>query len=160
VIAAVFASAMGSLSAAMNALATAYTRDFRQGYFHGATTNKASLHAARGSTLVFAALLAAVACGTATFVVYNPDARIIPIVLGIFGYSYGAILGVFLLGMLTKRGTDRGNLIAMGASIVIVLVASGLPGIHYPAWFPLIAFPWRILLGTSLTVAIGLCFRD
>jgi Na+/proline symporter len=81
-------------------------------------------------------------------------------VLGIFGYSYGAILGLFLLGILTKRrGSDRGNLAAMAASILVVLVASGIPGLHYPEWFPLIAFPWRILLGTLVTFSIGACFR-
>ena len=31
------------------------------------------------------------------------NARIIPIVLGIFGYTYGSLLGVFLVGLLTKR---------------------------------------------------------
>ena len=37
--------------------------------------------------------------------------RIIPIILGIFGYTYGSLLGVFFVGMLTKtRGNDTGNL--------------------------------------------------
>jgi hypothetical protein len=31
------------------------------------------------------------------------EGAIIPIVLGIFGYTYGSLLGVFLCGMFTKR---------------------------------------------------------
>jgi Na+/proline symporter len=49
-------------------------------------------------------------------------------VLGIFGYTYGSLLGIFLLGLTTKeRGTDRGNLAAMMAGFLGVAVLSGLP---------------------------------
>ena len=32
----------------------------------------------------------------------HPEVRIIQIALGIFGYTYGSLLGIFLLGMLTR----------------------------------------------------------
>ena len=42
------------------------------------------------------------------------DAAIIPIVLGIYGYTYGSVLGIFLAGMLTRsRGNNFGNVLAM-----------------------------------------------
>ena len=48
--------------------------------------------------------------------------------LGIFGYTYGSLLGIFLLGLTTKtRGTERGNLIAMVAGFISVAIWSGLP---------------------------------
>ena len=48
--------------------------------------------------------------------------------LGIFGYTYGSLLGIFLLGLTTKdRGTERGNLIAMLAGFIGVAIWSGLP---------------------------------
>jgi hypothetical protein len=28
-----------------------------------------------------------------------------------------------------------------------------------PAWLPVVEFPWRILIGTLVTVAIALCFK-
>ena len=72
------------------------------------------MRAVRGSTIVFAALLAAVGTATAAVVVYSPHARIIPVVLGVFGYTYGSLLGVFLLGLTTKnRGNDFGNVVGM-----------------------------------------------
>jgi len=86
------------------------------------------VRAVRWSTVVFALLLAAVGTITAAVVVYSPHARIIPIVLGIFGYTYGSLLGIFLLGLTTKnRGTERGNLIAMLCGFLFVSVLSGLP---------------------------------
>ncbi|MDB6077998.1 MAG: sodium solute transporter superfamily, partial [Akkermansiaceae bacterium] len=100
----------------------------------------------------------------------NPDLRIIPIVLGSFGYTYGSLLGVFLIGMLTKtRGTCTGNVIAMLAGFVAVAILTDLPNDVWhmlsghkaytpPTWMPVIAFPWRIMAGTLVTVAVGLCF--
>jgi SSS family transporter len=128
-VAGVLATAMGSLSTALNALATSFTQDFWVPYLgKKGETERQTVNAVRWSTVVFALLLAAVGTITAAVVVYSPQARIIPIVLGIFGYTYGSLLGIFLLGLTTKdRGTERGNLIAMLAGFVAVGIWSGLP---------------------------------
>jgi SSS family transporter len=128
-VAGVLATAMGSLSTALNALATSFTRDFWIPYLGPkGETEKQMVNAVRWSTVVFALLLAAVGTITAVVVIYSPHARIIPIVLGIFGYTYGSLLGVFLLGLTTRtRGTEKGNLIAMLAGFVAVGIWSGLP---------------------------------
>jgi SSS family transporter len=127
-IAGVLATAMGSLSTALNALATSFTQDFWVPYFARRTDQHHIVNAVRWSTVVFAVLLALVGTITAAVVVYSPHARIIPIVLGIFGYTYGSLLGIFLLGLTTKnRGTERGNLIAMLCGFIAVAIWSGLP---------------------------------
>jgi SSS family transporter len=127
-IAGVLATAMGSLSTALNALATSFTQDFWTPYFGRDADQRRIVNAVRWSTVVFALLLAAVATITAAVVVYSPHARIIPIVLGVFGYTYGSLLGIFLLGLTTRdRGTERGNLIAMLAGFLAVAIWSGLP---------------------------------
>lgn len=84
--------------------------------------------------------------------------RILPIALGIFGYTYGSLLGIFLLGMLTKsRGRDVGNVIAMLAGFVaVVLLEIGGRRESCP---PPIAFPWRVTIGTVVTFIVGACFR-
>ncbi len=127
-IAGVLATAMGSLSTALNALATSFTEDFWMPYFGQGASEHNTVRAVRWSTVVFALLLAAIGTITAAVVVYSPHARIIPVVLGIFGYTYGSLLGVFLLGLTTKtRGTERGNLIAMLCGFLAVAIWSGLP---------------------------------
>ncbi len=136
-VAGIFATAMGSLSAALNALATSATRDF---------SKQQTVTEARKLTYVFALLMIMVAGGTAYFVIEHPDSRIIPIVLTIFGYTYGSLLGVFLLGLLTKRGSDNGNCLAMVAGALVV------------ACLPQVAFPWRIMLGSIVTLVIGSLF--
>ena len=165
-----FATAMGSLSTALNALATSFTRDFYVGLFRADAGQHEQMVAARWSTAVFAVLLAAIGVGTAWVKLTHPEIRIIPIVLGSFGYTYGSLLGIFLVGMTTRtRGNCTGNLLAMLAGFVVVAVLSNLPndvakmfgGELYvpPAWLPIIEFPWRIAFGTVVTFAVAICFR-
>jgi SSS family transporter len=127
-VAGVLATAMGSLSTALNALATSFTQDFWVPRWGTGADAHRVVSVVRWSTVVLALLLAIVATITAAVVVYSPHARIIPIVLGIFGYTYGSLLGIFLLGLTTKnRGTERGNLIAMVCGFLVVALFSGLP---------------------------------
>src|SRR5882757_1041152 len=123
-----FATAMGSLSTALNALATSFTRDFYVGLFRRNAGQYEQMVAARWSTAVFAVLLAGVGVGTAWVKLTHPEIRIIPIVLGSFGYTYGSLLGIFLVGMTTKtRGNCHGNLLAMAAGFIVVAILSNLP---------------------------------
>src|SRR5438874_12755257 len=118
---------MGSLSTALNALATSFTRDWYQTYINPGASEEQSLRAVRWATVWFSILMIVVASTTAYLVIVYPNVRIIPIVLGIFGYTYGSLLGVFFAGMLTKtRGNDRGNVIAMIVGFTIVTILSGL----------------------------------
>src|SRR3954469_16747512 len=127
-LAGIFATAMGSLSTALNALATSFTRDWYEPYINPAATDEQSLRAVRWATVWFSVLMIIVASTTAYLVIVHPNVRIIPIVLGIFGYTYGSLLGVFFAGMLTRtRGNDRGNIIAMICGFVVVAILSGLP---------------------------------
>jgi SSS family solute:Na+ symporter len=156
----------------------------------------------RWSTVLFALLIIVVGIATAWFMAHNPDVEIIPLVLGILGFTFGSLLGVFLVAVLTKtRGSDRGNVIAMVCGIVAVMFLSNVmsvqqavgfsrPGISVldpaphnaqkrilveardpkakdasrepqPAMLPrlVLSFPWRITLGTLVTIAVALCFN-
>ena len=170
VIAGVLATTMGSLSTALNSLATSYVRDFHFRWFGQPVDERAEVSAMRIGTGVFALFLIGVALGTSYVSLHHPELRILPIILGIFGYTYGSLLGVFIVGLFTKtRGNDTGNLIAMVSGFVVVAYLSGLDlalgkmvGLHFehPAWVPEIEFPWRIMFGTVVTVAVALCFRS
>jgi SSS family solute:Na+ symporter len=173
-VAGIFATAMGSLSTALNALATSFTADWYQPYIRPQATPSEVVRAARWSTVVFSVLLVVIGSLTA-YAVIVLHSRVIPIVLGVFGYTYGSLLGVFLVGMLTRtRGSNRGNLWAMLSGFLFVAVLSGLhndlwalffsragaaPSVLWkPDWLPVIEFPWRILFGTGLTSLIAVCF--
>src|SRR3954470_23386730 len=169
-IAGIFATAMGSLSTAINALATSFTRDWYQPYINPQSTEEQSLRAVRWATIWFSILMIIVASTTSYLVIVHPKVRIIPIVLGIFGYTYGSLLGVFLCGMFTRRrGNDFGNIIAMITGFIVVAILSGLPnniagllgGKLYtqPSWLPVMEFPWWICFGTIVTFSVAMLFK-
>lgn len=169
-IAGIFATAMGSLSTAINALATSFTRDWYEPYINPASTSEQSLRAVRWATIWFSLLMIVVASTTAYLVIVYPKVRIIPIVLSIYGYTYGSVLGIFLAGMLTKsRGNNFGNIAAMIIGFIVVAILSGLPnnlaGIFggklytQPPWLPVMEFPWWICFGTIVTFFIAILFR-
>ena len=169
-IAGIFATAMGSLSTALNALATSFTRDWYVTYIRPGANDQQSLRAVRWATIWFSVLMIVVASATSYLVIVRPDLRIIPIVLGIYGYTYGSLLGVFLAGMLTRtRGNDRGNILAMIAGAAVVAILSDLLNniarifgkVAYvaPSWLPKMEFPWWIFFGTVVTFAVAVLFR-
>jgi SSS family transporter len=169
-IAGIFATAMGSLSTAINALATSFTRDWYEPYINPRSTGEQSLRTVRWATVGFSVLMIIVASATSYFVIVLPNVRIIPIVLGIYGYTYGSVLGIFLAGMLTKtRGNNRGNIIAMITGFIVVTIISDLPNtiarafgkIAYvpPYWLPVMEFPWWICFGTIVTFTVAVLFR-
>jgi SSS family transporter len=170
-IAGIFATAMGSLSTAINALATSFTRDWYEPYINPASTSEQSLRAVRWATVWFSVLTIFVASTTAYLVIVHPNVRIILIVISIYGYTYGSVLGIFLAGMLTKsRGNNFGNIAAMIIGFIVVAILSGLPnniaeifaGKLYtqPAWLPVMKFPWWICFGTIVTFFVAISFRS
>src|SRR4051812_45870471 len=169
-LAGIFATAMGSLSTAVNALATSFTRDWYQPYINPQATSAQSLQTVRWATVGFSVLMIVVASTTSYFVIVLPNVRIIPIVLGIYGYTYGSVLGIFLTGMLTKtRGNNRGNIIAMITGFIVVTILSDLANtiarlfgkVAYikPDWLPTMEFPWWICFGTIVTFLVAMLFR-
>ena len=181
VIAGVFATMMGSTSAALNALATSFTKDFYLPYIRRDATDRQAIRAARIATAVFGILMIIVATVAASAVLHDTKLTIIPIAIGILGYTYGALLGVFLLGMLTRsRGSDGMNVVAIivGISSVLVLCKITIPafdilalfrgklvaaewnfGWFMPEWWPKISWPWYVFVGCTVTLAITVLFR-
>ena len=182
IVAGVFATMMGSTSAALNALATSFTKDFFLPYFPHRNSQKTAIWAARTSTVIFAGLIIIVAMATAFAVLVDPKLTIIAIVFQIAGYTYGALLGVFLVGVLTKtRGSDRSNVFAMLLAMVSVLVIGRvkLPGfdvvslfgqgqLHWSDWnlggwlppsWPTIAGPWWVFIGCVVCFFVSISFR-
>jgi solute:Na+ symporter, SSS family len=165
VTAGILATAMGSLSTALNALATSYSRDFalprleREGLL---VDEWQRVRVLKQSTVLFACLIVVVGVGTAYYMARKPDAEIIPLVLGILGFTFGSLLGIFLLAIFTRtRGNDAGNVTAMVTAVVCVIFFSSAYiqnslGIANPF---VLAFPWRIALGTFVTFGVAICFR-
>jgi len=162
VIAGILATAMGSLSTALNALATSFARDFvlHRREMNGAISETERVRVLRWSTVGFAALIIIVGLITAFYMANDPGAAIIPLVLGILGYTFGSLLAVFFVAVFTRtRGNDTGNVIAMicGFASVIAFSSADIQRfLHFPVL--VLSFPWRITLGTFVTFFVAICF--
>ena len=159
----------------------AFTKDFYLPYIRPDATDQQAIRAARIATAVFGVLMIIVATVAANAVLHDAKLTIIPIAIGILGYTYGALLAVFLLGMLTRsRGSDGMNVVAMivGITSVLVLCKITIPAFDFlalfrgklvaaewnfgwfmPEWWPKIAWPWFVFVGCVVTLAISVLFR-
>lgn len=146
VVAGILSVAMGSLSAAMNAIASTVVIDLWKPYVSPHSTPEDDVRTARGITLVAAHLLVAVAIGT-WWVATQGQELLLNLAFQVVGYTWGALLGVFLLGFLSARSGDRWNLVAMGSGIASVVLSK--------VWLEL-AWSWFIPLGAAVTMAVGL----
>ena len=174
VLAGIFATAMGSFSAALNALATGATNDWYLRWVRG-RSEAHYVKAARWFTVLFAGLMIVIAGAFAYAKVTHPDLRIIPVVLGIAGFILGPMLGVFLIGMFTeRRGSDAGNIIAISAGLLATVIAGkldvmivngvaslfGLDGtFQRPASIPEVSFTWWATIGALVVFGVGVLFR-
>lgn len=171
---AIFAAAMSSAASTLGALSSSAVTDLyrplmaRLGVVR---TERHYLRVARGMVFVFALVLALIALGfSLTSEALLWEALKWP------GLVFGAMLGAFLLGVLTKtRGNDRANLWIMLGSVGLLAwirlgqflrSAAGGDIANTPAWweplFPLwldrIAWPWWIIIGTTWTFGLGALF--
>jgi len=70
----------------------------------------------------------------------------------------GATLGVFLLGLVTKRAVNRGNVVAMVTSSVAMGVAIYTSEVGIGGWKLGIGWTWLIVIGTAITFGLGYLF--
>ncbi|MDA0312721.1 MAG: sodium:solute symporter [Gemmatimonadetes bacterium] len=140
-IAGVFAAAMSSLSSSINSLASASAYDY-WAPFVGARDDEARiLRAGKVFTLIWAALLIG---GAITFIPLSQGTSAVEVALGVAALVYGGLLGVFALGVLTKRPGQRAAIFGIVVGIGTVTLMKGM-----------MAWPWYVPVGASVTLAAG-----
>jgi SSS family transporter len=152
-VAAILAAAMSNLSAALNSLSSTTVVDFYMHLRPAADARERSL-ISRGSTVFWAIVLFAVAVYS---VHVGGKGHVVEIGLSIAAVAYGALLGVFLLGTLTRRATELGASIGMLVGFVLnVWLWQGTFPAHIGSLtIPKIAFTWYVLIGALVTFAVG-----
>ena len=161
VVAAVFAAAMSTLSSSLNSSAAVAVNDLYLPLFKERPSATHLLKVSRGLTVAFGIIQITVGIGgqlLSTAAVGNADkpliGTVVESVMAIAGFTTGVILGVFFLGVLTQRVTQRGALVGLVGGLlamsVIVFVVPLFIG------KPLLAWPWFAIAGTSMTFLIGL----
>jgi SSS family solute:Na+ symporter len=139
-IAAILAAAMSNLSAALNSLSSSTIMDFFV-RLRPQTDERARMMLSRLSTLVWALIL----FGLAVLCLQRVS-RVVEVGLQIASVAYGALLGVFLLGVLRHRATENAAAVGMLCGLVIEV---------YLWKFTQVPWTWWVTIGTLITFAVG-----
>jgi solute:Na+ symporter, SSS family len=139
VMAAILAAAMANLSAALNALASTTVVDIWSG---GPRDESRRLVVARWATVAWGLVLLGIAIASD-----RVSHSVLEAGLTIGSIPAGALLGVFLLGVLTRRPGERAAMAGVLAGLVAIVLV---------IWRTPIAFTWYVLIGTVATFAVGL----
>jgi len=142
-IAAILAAAMSNLSSALNSLASTTVVDFYRPFFKSDGSDSKELKVSRWITVAWGIVLALLAI--ITFLSHGMKS-VLERGLTIVSISYGSMVGVFLLGVLTRKANEKGSIIGMAAGLISMLAVW-----HFSA----IAFTWYVLIGTAITFSVG-----
>ncbi len=140
-IAAILSAAMSNLSAALNSLSSTTIMDFYRVLAPG-HSERHYVRLSRLATVFWTIVLGLVAYGS------RHSHSVLESGLSIISYPFSALLGVFLLGTLSRRATEGGAMagMALGLAAALWLSHEGLP------------FTWFIAAGTLTTFASGWLF--
>ena len=139
-IAAILAAAMSNLSAALNSLSSSTMLDF---YFRlrPEVDEHRRLRISRVATVFWACVLFVLA-----ILCLHRIPSVVEVGLQIASIAYGALLGVFLLGVLTRRATESGAMIGMLLGFCTEV---------YLWQFTRVPWTWWVMIGTTVTFGSG-----
>lgn len=158
IVAALFAAAMSSLSSSLNSLASSTTYDLYKPYFGKQNTDAEDLAISRKITLVWGVILSVSAVFFAFLQLQGGERpAIVELGLGIASYTYGGLLGAFLLGMLFEKPDKWDAMIGFFTGLIALLfmvqgpIQNILPGNGLA-----IAWPLYTMVGSFIVVMTGL----
>lgn len=131
VIAAIFASAMATVASAMNSVATIYTEDFYP-KIRPKATDKQRLRTLKITSYV----VGIVGTGMALLLAGTNPKSLMVVWSQIVSLMGGGIVGVYSLGMFTKRVNGFGAVCGAVSSIIITLLVKLYTPLHWATYMP------------------------
>ncbi len=153
-LAAILAAAMSTLSSSLNASASAILNDFYLPLKKTTPSPTRLLLVTRRLSLAFGIVQIIIGIWAVTF-----DASVVRNALTLAGYSSGLLLGLFLLGVLTKKVSGSQ---ALGGAVcglaALLFIQFALPVLTQSSSLQAgveVAWPWFALIGSSITFVTG-----
>jgi SSS family transporter len=160
IVAAIVAATMSTHSGAINSLAGATTHDIYLPLRGRSVDDPQTLRSGRLFALGWGVVL------TLGALLFPQDTKtpVVVVALGIASFTYGGLLGGFFLGIFWRRAIQRDAIIGMSVAIATMafIVFAKPISAAYPSLastlgpFASIAWPWYVLIGTAITLAVGM----
>jgi Na+/proline symporter len=137
---------VASIDSPLGSLAASFVTDIYRPLLARGRSERHYLFVSRVSVAVFGLLLALLAYAFSFF------SQILWLAFKIAGVTFGSLLGVFLLGLLTTRPvSDRANVVAMTVMAVVNLLLLTLSETKILVF----AWSWLVILGTAGTMLLA-----
>src|SRR5713101_6429385 len=136
---------LASIDSPLGSLAASFVTDIYRPLLVRHGTDRHYLMVSRVAVVVFGLLLALLAWGFSFF------DKILWLAFKIAGVTFGSLLGVFLLGLLTELRANRANVAAMVIMAVVNLVLLTLSESGRIA----LGWSWLVILGTAGTMVLA-----
>lgn len=158
-VAAIVAAMMSTQSATINALAASSTHDIYLPLTGRSADDPRTFQVGRRLALAWGVAL------TGGALLYREQGTpVVVVALGIASFTYGGLLGVFFLGNFWPRARQRDAIagLAVGISAMTLVVfarqlSTSIPGLAEALGpFARVAWPWYVLIGTSITMIVGM----
>jgi len=140
--AAILAAGMANLSAALNSLASSSVMDFYKPFARPSADDRHFLRVSRLATLLWGVVIIAIALAAQYL-----QKSALELALSVASVPYGSMLGIFLLGVLTRRANSRGAFVG---------ALCALAALGYVMQYTQIAWTWYVAIGSIVTFTIGL----
>ncbi|WP_225724738.1 MULTISPECIES: sodium:solute symporter [unclassified Nocardia] len=153
-VAGILGAAMGSLSSALNSMANSTVADIIRSFAQRTLDDRTMLRLARVMTLVWAVLMALFAMGFS-----STTGNVYLTALTIAGYTYGALLGAFLLGRIVKRANQFDAIVAFVATVIVMTIVVRVIKVDVDVAGKVvqkgIAAQWLVPIGVLVTLVVG-----
>jgi solute:Na+ symporter, SSS family len=160
IVAAIVAATMSTHSGAINSLAGATTHDIYLPLSKRSVDDPHTLKMGRLFALGWGVVL------TLGALLFPQDTKtpVVVVALGIASFTYGGLLGGFALGIFWRRAIQRDAIIGMSVAIATMAfivfakpISAAAPSLAPTlAPFASIAWPWYVLIGTVITLVVGI----
>lgn len=154
IVAGILAAAMSTVSSSLNSLASATTHDlYAPATGHGDRSDDDGrlLAAGRMFTLLWAVILIG---GAIAFELVQQGTPVVVIALQIASFTFGPLLGGFLLGTLFRHPDQVDAITGIGTAVVAMTALWAVQ--TFGVITPVVDTLWFALIGSALTVAVGL----
>jgi SSS family solute:Na+ symporter len=141
IIAGLFAAAMSTLAGSMSSLASSTVHDLYIPFLRKDINEAKKLKVSRIFTVLWAVMLI-----FAALFFMNTSRAVVELALSIASFTYGGLLGTFLLGVLNKRAREKDALSGFTVGILTMIVVISLK---------LTAWTWFTLIGVIATLLVG-----
>lgn len=166
-LAGILAAAMSTVASSLNSLASSTMLDLYGRLSGRQLDDRTALRASRIATLVWGLVFILFAS-----LFRDQKNPVVEFALSVASFTYGGLLGVYLLGMINARARERDAIVAFFVTLAVMTLVifgvwySGAEGRWLFTFYPTaetkaalqlrgLAYPWFVVFGSALTIAVG-----